>query len=288
MAHFISPVAGFVGGDHVAMIMASRINEASDTALGLDIGTNTEIVLSVNGHLTSCSCPSGPAFEGAHIYQGMGAVDGAIYEVQLNGDGRVSMYGTIGGKPPLGFCGSGVLDTVAELVRYNIVNSRGALDRHHPRVQKADGHMHFSFVLLSKSETGLNRDIILTQKDIGEIQLAKGAIASGIEILLQEARIEKGDIRKVIIAGAFGTNLRLESAIRIGLLPDLPLERFLQVGNAAGVGARMVLISMKERRFATEMAERIRYVELAAMPGFSASFSRSLRFPRYTPVLNQK
>jgi uncharacterized 2Fe-2S/4Fe-4S cluster protein (DUF4445 family) len=280
IVHFIPPVAGYVGGDHVAMIMGSGIHTARGVILGIDIGTNTEIVLSVDGDLTSCSCPSGPAFEGAHIYQGMAATDGAICEIELDADGHTSLWKTIGDRPPAGLCGSGVLDAMAELVRHNIVNIRGVLERRHPRVKECARYPYLGFVLIPAREAGLMEDIILTQRDIGEIQLAKGAIASGIDILLKSAGVEKDDISKVIIAGAFGSHLRLKSAVTIGLLPDLPEDRFRQVGNAAGAGARLALISMTYRRMAADMAKRIKYVELAAMPEFSASFARSLRFHR--------
>ena len=277
--HFLPSVAGFVGGDHVAMILATRINEASGAVLGLDIGTNTEIVLARNGRLISCSCPSGPAFEGAHIHHGMRAVDGAISRVMLTDGGQNIVYDTIGNKPPIGICGSGVLDGVAELVRHGLVNDYGIL-KDGPRMVKEEGNGRNSgFLLVSTAGSGLDHDIVLIQKDISEIQLAKAAIASGIELLLQSAGLKTDEIDKVIVAGAFGTHLRLESAIAIGLLPALPLDRFEQVGNAAGAGSRMALISLAERRTAQKIAKDVQYLELTAQPQFSLAFARALRFP---------
>lgn len=273
----VPPIAGFVGGDHVAMILGAGLHEARGTVLGLDIGTNTELVLARDGALTSCSCASGPAFEGAHLQHGMRAVDGAISRVRLDDGGRAVAWETIGGKPPVGLCGSGALDALAELVRWRIVTAAGRLDRTHPRVREGEGGSFF--VLAAADEGGLGHDVVLTQKDIGELQLAKGAIASAVELLLREAGIGAGEIDRVVVAGAFGTHLRRQSAVAIGMFPNLPLERFDQVGNAAGTGARMALVSRSARALANGLAERVRYLELTGRPDFSAAFTRALRFP---------
>lgn len=276
-AYLLPSVAGFVGGDHVAMILGAAIHEAGDTVLGLDIGTNTEIVLARGGRLISCSCASGPAFEGAHIYQGMRAVGGAISRVRLGSGGETVELETIGGQPPRGLCGSGVLDAVAEFVRQGVVNERGMLRPEHPRVRRGDGGA--AFLLVPAEQTDVGHDLLVTQKDVSEIQLAKGAVASGVEMLLRAAGLAAEEIDRIVVAGAFGTHLGLESAVRIGLLPDLPLERFRQVGNAAGAGARMALLSVKERATAEQLARRVEYLELTAKPEFSGVFARAMRFP---------
>lgn len=277
VVHLVPPIAGFVGGDHVAMILGAGIHEARDVILGLDIGTNTELVLAVDGQLTSCSCASGPAFEGAHLQHGMRAVDGAISRVRLSGDGQEVTWETVGGKAPVGLCGSGALDALAELVRGGVVNAHGRLDRAHPRVRDGEAGCHF--VLARGAETGVGRDVVLSQRDIGELQLAKGAIASAVELLLRSAGIGADRVDRVVVAGAFGTHLSPQSAVTIGMFPDLPLECFKQVGNAAGTGARMALISRTARRLAAELAERVRYLELTSRPEFSRAFARALRFP---------
>ncbi|HOT91863.1 MAG TPA: ASKHA domain-containing protein [Anaerolineae bacterium] len=261
-------IAGYVGADHVAMLLATEAWQAQRPTIALDIGTNTEISLVVEGRLLSCSCASGPAFEGAHIYAGMRAGPGAVEYVQIVGD-EVRLQ-TIGGKPPVGICGSGILDAVAELRAAGIITATGRLQMNHPRAIPWEGGG--AFLLAPASATGNGHDLLITRRDVNEIQLAKGAIRAGIEVLLQEAGLTAQDIDTFIVAGAFGTYLDLESAIRIGMFPPLPLERFKQVGNAAGTGARQMLISAARRRLATQIGERVRYVELTVHPGFTKAY----------------
>jgi len=270
--HLLPNIAGFVGADHVAMLLATRIDEAKRATLGLDIGTNTEITLSVGGRLLSCSCASGPAFEGAHIKDGMRAAPGAIERLRMV-NSQVE-YQTIGGLAPVGLCGSGVLDAVAELLRLGIVDEKGAM-RDHPRVRRTDRDKEF--VLVEEGKSGLERDIVITRRDIGEIQLAKGAVRAGINVLLSEARLTDSDLEEVIIAGAFGNYIGIESAIAIGMLPSLPRERFKQVGNAAGMGAKIALISKEMRAQAAQIARRVEYLELTNHPSFAEEFTRSMR-----------
>ncbi|GEA14063.1 MAG: hypothetical protein PWR22_1898 [Moorella sp. (in: firmicutes)] len=277
--YFQPVIAGFVGGDHVAMILGSRIDVARKVTLGLDIGTNTEIVLSYGGKMLSCSCASGPAFEGAHIAQGMRAITGAIAAVRLSDDGREVYWESIGGVPPLGICGSGILDAVAELYRTGVINANGRLDLNHPRVRRPAGGGPLEFLLVPAEETGIDSDLVVTQKDIGEIQLAKAAIASGTLLLLEAAGLTVDDLEEVVVAGAFGTHLKLESAIAIGMFPKLPLNAFRQVGNAAGTGARLALLSMDERRRGETIARQVGYIELMTRPSFRDVFMKSLLLP---------
>lgn len=270
--HLLPNIAGFVGADQVAMLLATGIYEAERATLGLDIGTNTEITLAFGGRLLSCSCASGPAFEGAHIKDGMRAAPGAIERVRID-DSKVE-YQTIGDLPPIGLCGSGVLDAVAELLRLGVVDERGAMGDH-PRVRRTDQDKEF--VLVEEEESGLDREIVITRRDIGEIQLAKGAIRAGIKVLLFEAGLADSELEEVIIAGAFGSYISIESAIAIDMLPSLPLERFKQVGNAAGMGAKMALISKGMRAQAAQIARRVEYIELTNYPSFREEFTRSIR-----------
>ncbi|WP_094604071.1 Na(+)-translocating NADH-quinone reductase subunit F [Sporomusa silvacetica DSM 10669] len=273
-------VGGFVGSDHVAMIQASGIDEAQTMVLGIDIGTNTEIaVAGRDGRVSSCSCASGPAFEGAHIYQGMRAVDGAISQVNLINCGMKAEYQTIGGYKPIGLCGSGIIDLIAELNKNGIISVNGRLDLAHPRVRNGPG-MVPEFLIAAQAESGCDTDIVITQNDIVEIQLAKAAIAAGIKRLMAISGITVQDVDKVIIAGAFGSFLKIQSAIAIGMLPELPLERFVQVGNAAGVGACMNLVSMRERQRNEALAKKIAHIELAVSPEFKRDFAKALKFPK--------
>jgi len=276
---YLEPViAGFVGGDHVAMILSSGIDTAEKVTLGLDIGTNTEIVLCYNGKMLSCSCASGPAFEGAHISQGMRAVNGAIYSVDISDDGLEVHWESIGDLPPIGICGSGILDAVAGLYRAGVLNTSGRMNGDHPLVRRAPGGMP-EFVLVPAERAGIDRDIVITQKDISEIQLAKAAIAAGTKILLEVAGLELGSIEEVVVAGAFGTHLKLQSAVTIGMLPGLPFNLFRQVGNAAGTGACMALVSQTERRRSETIARRVNYIELMTQKSFQDVFINSLLFP---------
>ncbi len=268
--HLLPNIAGYVGADHVAMLLATGVADATDATLAIDIGTNTEMCLTHRGGMTSLSCASGPAFEGAHIKFGMRAAPGAIERVRI-ADGKVE-YKTIGDESPVGLCGSGILDVVAQLRLTDLLNTKGRLEGRGVRQAEGDAE----FVIVGEAESGNGRAITVTQHDIRELQLAKGAIRCGIEALLQEAGIAARDLDRVIIAGAFGTYIDVESAITIGLLPVLPLDRVSQVGNAAGTGARLALISRTHRQQAQEIASRVSYLELARTPRFMRNFAEAM------------
>lgn len=272
-------VAGFVGGDHVAMILGSRMHSTTAPTLGIDIGTNTEIVLATPGELISCSCASGPAFEGAHIQHGMRAVDGAISAAAWNEADKRLTWRTIGAAPPLGLCGSGVIDAIAELIQAGVINTLGIIDPRHPAVRPAEAGQGVEILVVPRAESGIGRDITLSQADVGAIQLAKAAIRSGIELLLAAAGLTAQDLAGVRIAGAFGSSLDVQRAIHIGLVPALPPQRFHNVGNAAGSGARLALISRVERTMAERIARATRYLELTSEAAFHATFARCLTFP---------
>ena len=276
LAHFPPNIAGFVGADHVAMVLSTDLWQTDRTEIALDIGTNTEITLAHHGRLLSCSCASGPAFEGAHIRDGMRAAPGAIERVQIL-DGEPMVF-TIGGQAPVGICGSGILDAVSELIKAGIISQRGSLNADSPRVRKGDHSKHQQYLLVEASESGHGREIVVTRSDVNEIQLAKGAIQAGIEILLEEAGIEPGDLDAFIVAGAFGTYLDVNSAVTIGMFPDLPRDRFQQVGNAAGTGARQMLVSAERRHIANQIRSRVEYIELTTHPDFESRFTRALFF----------
>jgi len=272
-------IAGYVGADHIAMLIGARLKNPSQTTIALDIGTNTEISLFHNNLHWSCSCASGPAFEGAHITDGMRAAAGAIERLQIHGT-EVQIK-TISEQPATGICGSGILDTIAELRRHGLIDHRGVLKGQHPNLflQKEKGGPHSAFILASADKTAIGRDIKVTRLDINEIQLAKAAIRTGVETLLSEAKITAEDIDTFLVAGAFGTYLDLDSAIRIGMFPDIGREKYEQIGNAAGSGARAMLVSLKQRQFAEQISLSVNYVELATNPAFHKLYIGSLAFP---------
>jgi uncharacterized 2Fe-2S/4Fe-4S cluster protein (DUF4445 family) len=267
-------IAGYVGADHVSMLLAGRIGESDRTTLALDIGTNTEISLAYRGELWSCSTASGPAFEGAHIYDGMRAAPGAVERVRYL-EGAFQVH-TIGDALAVGLCGSGILDAVAEGLQAGIIDSRGALRKTHPLVRRTDCGP--GWVLVPAERTGHGRDVLVTRSDVHEIQLAKGAIRAGTELLLAAAGIAAQDVQEVTVAGAFGTYLDLESAIRVGMLLDLPRARFHQVGNAAGQGAQQLLLSRERRARAQAIARQAQYLELTTHADFTPAFMRALSF----------
>jgi uncharacterized 2Fe-2S/4Fe-4S cluster protein (DUF4445 family) len=272
--HLLPNIAGYVGADHVAMLLGTGLWQKEGIALGVDIGTNTEISLASGGEILSCSAASGPAFEGANIRNGMRAAAGAIERVQITA-GEVRVF-TIENQPPVGICGSGILDAVAEMRLAGVLNEKGALQNGHPLVRVPSSGALAEFILVPAERSGHGKEISLTRKDVNEIQLAKSAIRVGIDTLLEQAGVQADDIEEFVIAGAFGSYINVSSALRIGMFPSLPLERFRQVGNAAGTGARGALVSTTQRRLAGEIAGRVRYIELTTHPGFQQRFLKGM------------
>ena len=267
--HLFPGIGGYVGGDHVAALLATRHHHGEGVSLILDIGTNTEISLLRGGsEILSISTPSGPALEGGHIACGMRAGDGAVERVREDGHGGFVLR-TIGGTAPVGLCGSGVIDTVAALIRSGAIDRRGRI--------KADGPATIELPI-GRAVKLAEPDLVFTQDDIRAVQLAKAAIRAGIDMLLDVGGVAEQDIGRVIVAGAFGAYVDLESASAIGLLPDLPVERFRQVGNAAGVGARLAVLSSAERQEAINLAKRARVLELSSMPEFQKTFFQRIGF----------
>jgi uncharacterized 2Fe-2S/4Fe-4S cluster protein (DUF4445 family) len=247
-------VAGYVGADTVAAVVACGLDAPGEAALMIDIGTNGEIALRVGDRMWCCSAAAGPAFEGAHIRCGSGAVDGAIDSVKIV-DGA-PVVTTIGGKKAASICGSGIVDAVAELLREEIVDETGRMEEDFPL---ADG-------------------VFICQKDIREVQLAKAAIAAGIGVLADAAGIEISDIKKLYLAGGFGNYIDKKSACEIGLLPIELLDRIEPVGNAAGTGARMMIADRSALVRAEEVRRRMKYIELSASADFQERFADSMLF----------
>ena len=262
-------IGGFVGGDHVAALLATQAQwSACGTSLLMDIGTNTEITLVHQGQLYTASSPSGPALEGGHISCGMRAALGAIERVHWH-DGSPSVQ-TIGDEEAVGLCGSGVLDALAVLHQGGVIDARGRILAGHASVETRNG----------QRAVRLAPEVFVTQDDVRAVQLAKSAIRSVTELLARVAGVDTAQLERVIIAGSFGAYISVESAIAIGLLPRLPRERFVQVGNAAGLGVRQMLASRAARAQARELAARCHYQELASRADFQKTFLNFIGYPK--------
>jgi uncharacterized 2Fe-2S/4Fe-4S cluster protein (DUF4445 family) len=269
--YFLPPIAGFVGSDALAVVCATRLPMRRRPVMAIDIGTNTEIALAVDGKVTVTSCASGPAFEGYQIHNGMKAVAGAIEKIAFAADGSPASIVTIDEAPPVGICGSGVVDLLAGLVRLGIVDATGRMQEHE-RVR--DGHEGREYLLT----TGPNGDIVFNQHDVRQLQLAKGAISTGWYMLLNNVGLEPDDLSHVFIAGAFGNYLDLDNSLALDLFPPVPRDRVVFVGNAAGVGAQMALIDTRVRKRMARRRAQIGFLDLATDAQFHLAFAARLGF----------
>ena len=285
--HILANIAGFVGSDTLAATLACGLDISETNTLLVDIGTNGEIVFGTQSHLLAASCAAGPALEGAGITFGSRAQSGAIERVFLDGDNiDVDVIGT---AEALTLCGSGLIDAVAVMLELGIIDSTGRFcDRYELDPMLSESirrrvvtyNNEPAFVLTGQyTKNQWEAAVFLTQKDIRQMQLAKAAIRAGIELLLQKAGANTTGIQQLLLAGAFGNYIQKKSAVRIGLLPKIPLEKIHFVGNAAGSGAQMALISQDARKMAKKLAEKIDYVEIAHQADFQMIFSEFLLFP---------
>jgi len=278
-------VAGFVGADAVAVALATRIGDTPELRVAVDIGTNGEVLLGSRDHLWACSAPAGPALEGAQVRNGMRAALGAIDRVTIDGT-DVKLH-TIGDAPAQGICGSGIIDAIAALLDARIIDWTGLIDvdgrdRLAPAlrdrvVMRGEDRL---VILARAGEAGATQEIALSQEDVRQVQLCKGAIASGIAMLQRVAGVRQTDVHELMLAGGFGNYLGIESALRIGLIPAVPADKVRYVGNAAALGAQLALVSEAERARAETLARSIEHVSLAAHPDFQDVFVDCMNFPR--------
>ena len=285
--HVLANIAGFVGSDTVAASLACGLDITTANTLLVDIGTNGEIVYGTQSNLLAASCAAGPALEGAGIEFGSRAQSGAIERVLFDGkDIDVDLIGTDQSHT---ICGSGLIDAIAVMLDLGIIDPTGRFyDTNELPPLLSDSirkrlitHSDEPAFVLSGDYTNKQWDnaVFLTQKDIRQLQLAKAAIRAGIELLLKKANADRDSIQQILLAGAFGNYIQKESAVRIGLLPPVPLEKIHFVGNAAGTGAQMALASQDARRMANKIAQTINYVEIAHEAEFQMVFSEYLMFP---------
>ena len=277
--HALPPIAGFVGADTVAGILATEIYNKEETCMLIDVGTNAEIVVGNKDKLTCCSAPAGPAFEGAKIKHGMRASSGAIETVWIDPKTLETGYKTIDETKPRGICGSGIIDTVAQLLKTNVIDDIGRFNKklNNPRLRILGENTEF--VLAWQKDTSINKDITITRHDIQEILLAKAAVYTGTHILLKRLNLKPNDVEKLYIAGAFGTYIDLTNTLTIGMFPEIPTNKIQFVGNTAGSGGRLVLLSEKLRSKAEEIAINTGYIELASDPSFETEFTNALWLP---------
>ena len=254
-ARILPNIAGFVGGDTVGCMVATRFDRLEELTLLIDIGTNGEMVLGDQKRRIACSTAAGPAFEGAKISCGMRGAEGAVDHVTLE-NGRVS-YHVIGGAAPRGLCGSGLLDLVAVLLELGVIEESGRM---------------------KDKKFKLCDNVVLTQKDVREVQLAKAAIRAGIELLSEKMGVPVADIRRVYLAGAFGNYMDPASACRIGMIPPVLQERITPIGNAAGEGAKLCALSRAEFAYSSVLAAQTEFLELASLPQFQDRYVDALGF----------
>jgi uncharacterized 2Fe-2S/4Fe-4S cluster protein (DUF4445 family) len=272
-------IAGYNGADNVAVLLATEIYKRPELCLALDIGTNTEVVLGNKDQILVCSCASGPAFEGASIKFGMRAASGAIERIQIDPNTLKCSYKTIDSLPPRGICGSAIVDIIAELLKVGIIDISGKMNKALESPYFRQGLDGYEFILAPANETANKLDIVITQKDVRQIILAKAAMHSGIMLLIDELDVTEADIEKIFIAGAFGNYMDVANARFIGMYPEFALNKVSIVGNAAGTGARMALLSKKLRNLAESLSQQIKYVELAAKKNFQSVYLNSTFIP---------
>jgi uncharacterized 2Fe-2S/4Fe-4S cluster protein (DUF4445 family) len=276
---FLPGVASYVGADITAGVLSSSLAEAETLTLFIDVGTNGEMVLGMREWMVTCACSAGPAFEGAGVVDGMRAMEGAIEEVWVNSETLEPTYRVIGGGSPRGLCGSGLISLLAELFVTGVIDRGGSvkLELDTPRARLGDHGPEYVVAWADETETG--RDIALTKVDIDNLMRAKAAIFAGFSILADSVGVDLATVERVLIGGSFGKYINVEKAVQIGLLPDLPWDRFIFLGNTSVQGAYMGLLSREARDRLSRIAERMTYLELSADNTFYDGFTAALFLP---------
>jgi len=285
LIQILPSISGYIGADIVADMLAVNLNNMNDEInLLVDIGTNGEMVLSTGENIYTCSTAAGPAFEGANIAHGVAGIPGAISSFEIKEDGKIHLE-TIKDKRPEGICGSGLLDIVAEFYDKNIIKAGGGFIKNEnlPEIhrQKMTTYNDLkAYCIVDAEHTVSGEEIVITQKDIREVQLAKGAIQAGIKILKNKIGIENKDIDNIYLAGGFGNYLNPRSACILGMLPRQLENKITQIGNGAGTGARICLKDKKAKLYIENLIDRVEYIELSERKDFQAEFMSSMKFGR--------
>lgn len=272
-------VASYVGADITAGVLSAGVDDTDKLTLFLDVGTNGEMVLGSKEWLVTCACSAGPAFEGAGVRDGMRATSGAIEEVWIHSETYEPTYRVIGGGKPRGICGSGLISLLAEMFMTGVVDKAGNLNTSlsNPRIR--EGNHGLEYVVAWKDETEHGHDIVITRVDIDNLLRAKAAIYAGFQVLAQSVGVPLEETEQILIGGSFGKYLNIEKSIQIGLLPDLPWEKFNFLGNTAVKGAYFALLSQDHRERIREIAGKMTYIELSADNTFYEAFMSAMFLP---------
>ncbi|MFH1889064.1 MAG: ASKHA domain-containing protein [Candidatus Omnitrophota bacterium] len=274
----IPGISSYVGGDVTAGVLSCGLDSIEDLSILIDIGTNGEIVLGSRDFLISASASAGPAFEGSGVSCGMRSSRGAIQKVKITPEDFKVTYSTIGEAKPRGICGSGYIDIIAQMLKANLLDKNGKIKSlKHERIREGEGGKEFVVVFKDESEASL--DIVITEADIENIKRAKAAIYSAAAALVKHMDLDFSKIKKIFVAGGFGTSINIDSAVVIGLLPDLERSRFIFVGNSSLAGARQALLSYDAIKKTDEIAKKITYFELSVEPGYMDEYMAALFFP---------
>ncbi|MBI4319552.1 MAG: DUF4445 domain-containing protein [Chloroflexi bacterium] len=275
----VPSVGSYVGGDIVAGVLSSGLFQTDKLTLFIDVGTNGEIVLGNSDWLITCACSAGPAFEGAGVRHGMRATEGAIEEVWINTKSYEPTYRVVGDVAPRGICGSGMISAIAEMFITGVIDKGGRIRSDMPTKRVRVGDHGAEYVIAWASEAGEDHDVVLTEADINNLIRAKGAIYAGFSVLTESVGMTLADVEQILIAGAFGRHINIEKAIQIGLLPDMPWERFKYVGNASALGAYSTLVCQDIRKVVDEIAAKMTYLELSADNSFMNQYTSALFLP---------
>ena len=274
--NLLPAISGYVGADIVGDMLAVDFNLYEDWNLLIDIGTNGEIVLGKGNEIFACATAAGPALEGANITFGMAGVPGAISEYEIRANGEID-YQVIGNQSPKGICGSGLMDIIAQLYKQGFLKKNGAFKKELPprqRMWMTSYEDKPAYKVTNESPA----EILLTQQDIREVQLAKGAVATGIKILLNKAEIDYETVNNVYLAGGFGSQINISSATALGLIPSELKDKVIKIGNGAGIGAKLSLLNQKLSRMAEEIADQVDYIELSSHSDFQKIFMQEMEF----------
>ncbi len=277
---FIFPaVSDFIGGDIVADILACGMSESEEVSLMIDIGTNFEVVLGNREWMFACAGAAGPALEGGEVLFGMRANPGAIERITLDMETLEPRYATINQVKPRGICGSGLIDLLAELLRACVIDRTGRINTNIPSDRVRMGTHYPEFVVAWKEETGMGKDIVITENDIKSLIMSKASVLAACILLMNEAGIERGAVKNIYFSGAFGNYINKENAILVGLVPEVPVEQIRNIGNGAVEGANIALINRKMRKRLDEIAKTVAYIELNAEPAFMDEYTRASFLP---------